>query len=563
MPTVLLILLGALLPVLVAWALGSLVTRKLPDVSAPAAFALGAGLESTLIFGLLCAGAATGPVLAGCCAAALLLLLARGVVKVDLVMPRYAAGVLGVYAVIYFVYALAPEIQPDGVAYHLALVAEYARLGRFPDRVGFFEMLPQGLEMLMAPAFLVGKHSAAKLVHFAFLLASVPLFLSIGRRLELREEISAAAAVFYFCAPIVGITGTSTYTDVALVFFALASADMLLVWRKSGKDRYLLAAGALAGFCYAVKFNGAFVIVAAAMLILATRRIRFVLVLGAGVALAVTPWILRNTLVAENPFAPLFNAWFPNPYFHVAMERDLQRYWRSYEGVHRWQAPWELAVGGRLQGIFGPLFLLLPMGALAIKERAGRWCAIAALMLSAGWLSNAGARFVMPGYPFLAFTLAIAAARFPRPALGSLVVLHAVACLPWVTALYQPGTTWGWPAFPLSAALRLESEEEYRIRAVGEYGLATLLRENTGTGDRIFTLVSVPRAYVERDVLTWWESAQNDTLTESLLLASLYAGTPFYDLEGAWPAESLSGVRFRLTTAHRGEWDLNEIRLYL
>ena len=478
-------------------------------------------------------------------------------------MPLYAAGVLAVYTIVYFIYALAPEIQPDGVAYHLTLVAEYARLGAFPDRVGFFEMLPQGLEMLMVPAFLVGKHSAAKLVHFAFLLSSVPLILSIGRRLDLRSEISASAAVLYFCAPIVGITGTSTYNDAALVFFALATADMLLLWRQDPADRNLLAAGALAGFCYAVKFNGAVVAVAAVMLMLATRRVRFVLVLAAGVALTAVPWMLRNAVVAENPFAPLFNAWFPNPYFHLAMEKHLEFSWRNYDSVGLWQAPWELAIGGRLQGIYGPLFLLLPLGLLALRERAGRWCAVAALMLSAGWLSNFGARFVMPGFPFFAFLLAIAAASFPRPALGAVAVLHAVACLPWVTPLYQPPTTWGWPALPLRAAFQLESEEAYLRQALGEYQLATLLRENTEPGDRIFALASVPKLYAERDVRTWWESAENDTLTESLLLASLYSATPFFNLEGAWPAATVRGLRFRLSTAHRGEWDLNEIQLYL
>ena len=92
-------------------------------------------------------------------------------------------------------------------------------------------MLAQGFEMLFVPAFAFGRHSAARLVHCAFLLATVPLILRIGRRLELPEGVVLAAAVLYFCAPMTGITGTSAYTDAGGVFFTLATFYVLLVWR--------------------------------------------------------------------------------------------------------------------------------------------------------------------------------------------------------------------------------------------------------------------------------------------------------------------------------------------
>ena len=60
------------------------------------------------------------------------------------------------------------------------------------------------------------------------------------------------AAVFYFCAPVAGLTGSSSYNDAAGVFFLLAAFDLLLL----RDDRYLFAAGILAGFCYAIKLPG-------------------------------------------------------------------------------------------------------------------------------------------------------------------------------------------------------------------------------------------------------------------------------------------------------------------
>src|SRR5215472_12623618 len=78
--------------------------------------------------------------------------------------------VYGGFAIYYLVFALAPEIEADAVGYHLGLVSEYVRRHGMPVRVSFFDLMPQGMEMLFVPAFAIGRHSAAKLVHFAFLL---------------------------------------------------------------------------------------------------------------------------------------------------------------------------------------------------------------------------------------------------------------------------------------------------------------------------------------------------------------------------------------------------------
>ena len=106
-----------------------------------------------------------------------LLLLGAAAIAAGLQKPRWEwpsrgwlAGVP--FLLLYVVHALAPEIQPDAVTYHLGLVKEWNREGGFTPRVGFFEMLPQGLEMLFSMAFAFGGHSAAKLVHLAFVAAT-------------------------------------------------------------------------------------------------------------------------------------------------------------------------------------------------------------------------------------------------------------------------------------------------------------------------------------------------------------------------------------------------------
>src|SRR5262245_48824051 len=142
---------------------------------------------------------------------------ARAVLRegAKLPLPRseqYAAVALfAVYGVFYFVNALAPEILADGVTYHLGLAAEYARSGGFPDRITFYDLVPQGMEMLYTMAFAFGRHSAAKLVEFGFFTATLPLTLRIGRRLGVSDRATMVAAAFYFLAPVVAVTGTSSY----------------------------------------------------------------------------------------------------------------------------------------------------------------------------------------------------------------------------------------------------------------------------------------------------------------------------------------------------------------
>ena len=181
-------------------------------------------------------------------------------------------GVFTVYGAFYLVHTMAPEVQPDAVYYHLGLVSEYFRIGGFPDRIDFYEILPQGMETLFLFAFAFGAHSAAKIVHFAFLVATPPILVAVGRRLGIQDRVSWIAAAIYVCAPVVGVSATCTYTDGGLVCATLAAAYFLLVWRDEGKARYLIPAGLLCGFCYSIKVSAILWPALAALFVLIERR---------------------------------------------------------------------------------------------------------------------------------------------------------------------------------------------------------------------------------------------------------------------------------------------------
>jgi len=550
--------------------LGNICLYRLP-VPRTIALAVGAAAESCVVFLLLLGGVGNRVsfALLGALCLGLYLWLRRGAVRLadpvnapaDRVSAWLAGGALALYGALYLINALAPELEPDAIAYHLGLTSEYVRLGGFPNRVGFYEMLPQGFEMLFVPAFAFGRHSAARLVHFAFLLASVPLMWRIGRRLQLPDSVALAAAVLYFCAPLAGITGTSAYTDAGGVFFVLATFYLLLVWRDTRDVRYLAPAGIAAGFCYAIKFPGAMVVILAVAFVLLSqprRRVVQPLALLTVAALAMmAPWIVRDFIITGNPVAPLFNQFFPNPYFHLATEKQLTAELASFGGLPPWRVVYEMIVGGAFQGTLGPVFFALPLALLALRRRAGRLCWLAAACLALPWFWNTGARFLMPALPFLALALVMA---LPRPAVWGCMVLQAVACWPQIMGLYHPAYTWRLERVPWRAALRIEPDQNYLGRLINEYQTARMIEDRTRPGERVFALIAVATAYTDREVLGAWQSAQADDLTDALGVA-LTKG-PVIDVKAEWPSSALSGVRIRVPQAAPVEWQIHDILLF-
>ncbi|MDR3700665.1 MAG: glycosyltransferase family 39 protein [Candidatus Sulfopaludibacter sp.] len=559
-------LFGGAFTLAAAYGLGGILLRRLaapPEIR----LAIGAAAESAVVFVLLLCHAAIWPVLlaVGACGIAAIRWHRPATQETSSAPSRpiaYAAWVIFAgYGMFYLVNALAPEVQPDGITYHLGLAYEYARLGGFPDRVRFYDLIPQGMEMLFTMAFLFGRHAAAKLVEFGVSAAAAPLIFRVGRRLGMSETGSLMVAVFYWTAPLVGLAGSSTYNDAAQVFFTLAAFYLLLTWRETGDARYLLPAGVLAGFCYAIKFPGIFAVAAAVLFVAVSgrsRRWRDAALLAAGIALAAGPWMVRNALLTGNPIAPLGNSFFPNAYFHLRSDRELAEGMRSLHGIAPAQVPWQLALGDGLSGTYGPLLLLLPLGLLAARRREGRVCLIAAAILAVPWFSNTGARFLMPAVVLAAFALGMV---LPAKAAWAAIAVQALVCLPPLLNAWQPAYAFRLHELPWKAALGIETEEHYLQHHTNEYNVARMVEHDTPPDAGIFSLMPVATAYAARDVSVAWQSAEGDRLVDTLRLAAKYKEDPLSDWTASWPLASLRALRFRLPQGYPAEWDIAEVRL--
>ena len=427
------ILFGALFTVATATALGTLLLGKACG-DWPIRFVLGAGVLSFLVF-LLAASGLVYPVTFAILGVGSIAAcrpwnrLRVGSIASHLPKPSAINILLIVifiaYFYIYFLRALAPEVSPDGSTYHLGLTARYLREHGFHRLTwNLYASLSQGMELLFLFAFAFGRHSAAALVHLAFLLALVWQMRIWGVRHGM-AWVGVCGAALVALSPMVGVDASSAYNDVALASVAFTLFCLLERWAEEGTSRLLPAIGILAGFGYALKYTGWLgVAYAIGFVAWKSRRVRAAAVVAACAFLLVAPWMLKNWIWMHNPLAPFFNSYFPNPYVTIDFEEDYRSYFRLYDLASRWQIPLAATVQGTLGGVLGPVFLLAPLGLAALRKPLGRQLWLAALVFGANYFSNIGARFLIPPLPFVALAMAMALTHSAGHGAGG----GAVAC---------------------------------------------------------------------------------------------------------------------------------------
>jgi hypothetical protein len=588
MPQALYILFGAAFTVAVCLALGLILLRALSlefyrQEELLFAFLAGAPCLSLIVFLLAALGLARKGVFLAVGLVAIGLSLRRaGSLWVGLLfresfprLPRFWRVVFGtvftVFALLCFFHAMAPEMSPDGSTYHLGLVARYLREHGFHRiTTNMYANLSQGVEMLFLFAFAFGRHSAAALVHFAFLITLPLAMLSYARRFGL-PVAGAAGALLVFVSPVVGIDGASAYIDVAVAAVLFGLFYLLQIWDQYRKPALLVLIGLLAGFGYAAKYT-AFLAVPYALgfvawKLLRARRplLRPLLVIALCAAAMMIPWLAKNALWLNNPFSPFLNSLFPNPYVHISFEQEYVQLMRNYgELPSRWRIPVELTVrGGALCGLLGPLFLLAPMALLALRYPAGRRLLVAAVLFGLPYYANIGTRFLIPALPFLSLAMGLAVAPWKHAA-AVLVLAHAVLSWPDVMRTYSKDYAWRLDKILIRQAFRIEPEESYLTRKMPTYPMTRLIEDKVPPDGKVFMFSPLPEAYTSRDLLVGYQSAFSNTVSDILLTPVIREYQPTWQYRFRFPAQPLKKIRV-LQTAAGGpdQWSVTELRVFL
>lgn len=476
------------------------------------------------------------------------------------------------FGIFYLCTALAPEISPDGSAYHLGWVSRYARAhGFYRITTDMYAYLSAGVEMLFLHAFVFGRHSAAALTHFAFYLALPLGMLLYGRRFGF-PGAAATGALLVFMAPIVGFAGSVAYNDVALACVLFALFYLLQIWDGERHSALLVPIGLLAGFAYAVKYTGFLAVPYAAAFVawkLLRKRhnpIKAVAVVGAFALLSIAPWGLKNWIWVDNPLAPFYNHWFPNQYVHIGFETEYRGFMANWgELSSKWEIPLEVTVRGmRLQGLLGPAFLLLPLGLIALRRAAGRQLLLAAAIFTATYPANIGTRFLIPMLPFasLALGLVLADLKWVAPVI---IAFHALTAWPVNLKRYCHPDAMRIEKFPRKAALRQETEEGYLRRMMPGYHVAQMIEHNVPQDARLLCFGGPPHAYTSRETLVSYQGALNQNLTDMLRSVEAPGWQPRQRHVFRFGQQNLRRIRVvqagRATSPDR-YWGIHEARVY-
>jgi hypothetical protein len=558
------ILFGAIVAVAVCYALGSCFLGA--DSADPGArFVTGAAAYSLLIFGLCVAGLVYPLVILAL--SALILWWARRSLRwperpADYPYRQILFVVFACYFVLYFFNSMAPESSFDGSAYHLSLVARYLREHGF-HRItwNIYANLPEGAEMLFLAAFAFGRHSAAAMVHFAFLLALAWQVFAYGRRSG-SATAGAVGAALVFCSPMLGVDGTSAYVDVAAAAAAFTLFHLLQIWQDHRSQRLLCAIGMLAGFCYAIKYTG-WVAIPYALLLVGwkSRRWRDVMVTALAASIPIVPWMLKNWIWVGNPLSPFFNHYFPNPYVTEVFESSYVRQFALYNLSSRWQIPMEVTTYGTLGGLLGPVFLLSPLALWALRRREGRQLLLAAVVFGAQYFSNIGTRFLIPSTAFVALALAMVLVRVPRLALA-IVLLHGFFSWPTRIHWYAAPSAWHLAKDPWRQALRIKPPDPYLAASLLFYDVARMIDRATPPGSTVFTFRPIPEAYTSRRILVGYQAEPNQIAGLMLQAASNPHLAPTWRLRFAFPRQALSAIRMVQTGTADDQWKIHELRLF-
>jgi len=305
--------------------------------------------------------------------------------------------------------ALYPPSGADALMYHLPAARAFASSHALPALTNLrYPVFPQWNELLWGSALLVGDDVLAQLVSYLFLLVLLASLVGLAFRLENRV-VGAWAAGLWLSSPILFQLGTMAYVETALAAFATLALASMLAWRETHEPRWLVVAGALAGFAAATKYPGLFFVAVLPLVVLVEgargERLAGVTRFGLGALIAAGPWYARLTVLSGNPVWPfldrIFGDRFWTPGDLASAVWTLRR--EGWPGAPLYALPWNLiARQPPGEGRLSPLvFALLPIGVIWVVRRGwGRWLVVLIAAYLSFWAATTEQiRFLSPILP--------------------------------------------------------------------------------------------------------------------------------------------------------------------
>jgi hypothetical protein len=451
--------------------------------------ALGLGILSHAIFALGLAGAL------GRWIAIALILAAIPLVR-RLKLPR-VAWPIALLAVPLVLLAIQPPTAWDAVSYRLPLAGSYAHTGHVAPLLHVrYPVLPQLQEMLFAVGLALAGPIAPALTELMLAALTGCALWAWGRR-WFSPRAGLAAAALWLASPMIVFLATAAYVDVGLTLYAtlavLCAGNALV----DDDDRWLIVAGALAGFAASCKYLGLPFGAGIGVTALLCRRWRGALAFGVVALLTGAPWYIYDFVHTGNPVFPVAGALFgfqgPWTAQDLAAQLDEMRLHGMGRSLRALALlPLDLTTAQRRFQVEAP-FLPVFLPALAIAV-AGAWRdrkvrALVAAVVAYGlfWFSTVQLlRYLVPASALLSLAVA-GAAREPLERIGPRLRTLALLVL-----LAAPLGYAGWRIARDGVPLTPAARRAYLERALPGYDAIELLNRKHGTHWRAYQL------YLER-----------------------------------------------------------------
>jgi len=266
------------------------------------------------------------------------------------------------------VVALAPSLDPDGLAYHLTVPKRWMNaqtLSYLPTYP--YSNAPMGMEMLFAIGMAFAGDCAAKCIHWALGLLATYAIYRTGKRLHSGVAGMLVASIFLAGPAGVAVVLGYSYVEGGAALATATAALSWVIWHQSGREGYLRCAMVLAGSAVSFKISAALFPVAllalTAVAMAAKGRSSRGLVglaaqlftLGLLIAAPMLPWLTRAYLLTGNPVFPVLATKIPS--------RDLSATLAAQVDAYNRYMTWGNALG-RGWGIEQRKWVLLGVGVL-------------------------------------------------------------------------------------------------------------------------------------------------------------------------------------------------------
>lgn len=311
--------------------------------------------------------------------------------------------------------ALLPPTARDALIYHLAYPKLWLKHGFVELPFAFYSYYPMNTELLYMLPLYLGRDNLAALIHMVFGLMTAGLIYSYLRN-RIDTTYALLGAFIFLSTPIVMKLSTIPYVDLALAFYSTGALLAFLVWKGGKGVKWLLLSAVSAGLAAGTKYNGLYIpLILAFMILYASRNdrpLRALLIFISIFIAVASPWYIKNAIQTGNPFYPLFFNIFggikipEQPTVPIFLKRQLF-YGENWFDIL--SIPIRVFFQGRdddmqhFDGVLNPVLLIFLPFAFLGKNRETKYIGVFSLFyfLLVFFTADMQIRFLLPILPML------------------------------------------------------------------------------------------------------------------------------------------------------------------